>query len=388
MENTRQSLELAHVLANHGEEFLAKHKLCAEQIKAFNAILTCRTSILGGHLSQCDACGHTQQAYNSCRNRHCPKCQFIKQVQWIDRLKASLPPIKYFHLVFTIPQCLHKTLYINQATGYSILFKSAWTALMQCLANQKYLGAQTGAVAVLHTWGQTLTYHPHIHMIVPAGGLSSDETEWVHSNQKYLLPVKVLSGVFRAVFSKMLQQAALKQQIHLPDDVDNFDQLKANMYAKKWVVFAEKPLSGPERVIKYLGRYTNRVAFTNSRLVNDQDGKITFSYKDYSMGGAKRQMSLDATEFIKRFFMHVLPCGFCKIRYFGIMAMCNMSTKLTLCFDLLEKTAWFPQLQGLPAIEVLRMITGADPLVCPKCKKGRMCPILSSAGIDHHSGYG
>lgn len=383
MENTRQGMELAQVLANHGEEFLSKNQLCPEQIKAFNAIITCRTSVLGGHASICDTCGHTQQAYNSCRNRHCPKCQFIKQVQWIDRLKASLPPIKYFHLVFTIPQCLHKTLYINQSSGYSILFKSAWEALKQCLANPKYLGAQTGAVAVLHTWGQTLTYHPHIHMIVPAGGLSSDEMEWVRSNQKYLLPVKILSGVFRAVFSRLLQQAISKQQIKLPDDLEDFDQLKTKMYAKNWVVFAEKPLAGPQRVIKYLGRYTNRVAFTNSRLVADEDGKISFSYKDYSMGGVIRSMSLDASEFIKRFFRHVLPCGFYKIRYFGIMAQCNMTTKLALCFELLEKAAYYPQLQGLPAIEVLQMVTGIDPFVCPHCKKGRMQAI--SLWMDKHA---
>lgn len=376
-------MELAQVLANHGEEFLSKNQLCPEQIKAFNAIITCRTSVLGGHASICDTCGHTQQAYNSCRNRHCPKCQFIKQVQWIDRLKASLPPIKYFHLVFTIPQCLHKTLYINQSSGYSILFKSAWEALKQCLANPKYLGAQTGAVAVLHTWGQTLTYHPHIHMIVPAGGLSSDEMEWVRSNQKYLLPVKILSGVFRAVFSRLLQQAISKQQIKLPDDLEDFDQLKTKMYAKNWVVFAEKPLAGPQRVVKYLGRYTNRVAFTNSRLVADEGGKISFSYKDYSMGGVIRSMSLDASEFIKRFFRHVLPCGFYKIRYFGIMAQCNMTTKLALCFELLEKAAYYPQLQGLPAIEVLQMVTGIDPFVCPHCKKGRMQAI--SLWMDKHA---
>jgi hypothetical protein len=304
-------------------------------------------------------------------------------VQWIDRLKASLPPIKYFHLVFTIPQCLHKTLYINQSSGYSILFKSAWEALKQCLANPKYLGAQTGAVAVLHTWGQTLTYHPHIHMIVPAGGLSSDEMEWVRSNQKYLLPVKILSGVFRAVFSRLLQQAISKQQIKLPDDLEDFDQLKTKMYAKNWVVFAEKPLAGPQRVVKYLGRYTNRVAFTNSRLVADEGGKISFSYKDYSMGGVIRSMSLDASEFIKRFFRHVLPCGFYKIRYFGIMAQCNMTTKLALCFELLEKAAYYPQLQGLPAIEVLQMVTGIDPFVCPHCKKGRMQAI--SLWMDKHA---
>jgi hypothetical protein len=283
---------------------------------------------------------------------------------------------------------LHKTLYINQATGYSILFKSAWTALQQCLANPKFLGAQTGAVAVLHTWGQTLTYHPHVHMIVPAGGISTDETEWIRSNPKYLLPVKVLSGVFRAVFSKMLQQADLKQQINLPDDMENINQLKEAMYAKKWVVFAEKPLSGPERVINYLGRYTNRVAFTNSRLVSDQDGKISFSYKDYGMGGIKRQMTLNAGEFINRFFKHVLPGGFYKVRYFGVMALCNMSKKLALCFELLEKTAWFPQLQGLTAMEVFQMVTGINPYICPHCKTGRMKLIPIGFGMKQCSGPG
>jgi hypothetical protein len=379
MENTRQNLELSHVLAHHGEDFLTKHQLCSEQKKAFNAIMTCRTSALGGHISTCDSCGYTQQAYNSCRNRNCPKCQFIKQVQWIERIKASLPPIKYFHLVFTVPRCLHKTLYINQSTGYSILFQSAWDALQKCLSNPMFLGARSGAVAVLHTWGQTLTYHPHIHMIVPAGGLSSDETEWVYSSQKYLVPVKVLSGVFRAVFSKMLNQAVLKNQVNLPDDIDGFGHLKEAMYAKKWVVYAEKSLSGPEKVIDYLGKYTNRVAFSNSRLVSDKEGKITFSYKDYGMGGIRRVMSLDAGDFITRFFMHVIPCGFYKIRYFGIMALCNMSTKLALCFNLLGKTAWYPQLQGLTAAEVFRMVTGINPFLCPHCKNGlmRLIPIGS-----------
>jgi len=372
MENTRQNLELSDVLSNHRKEFLSVNKLCLEQKKAFNAITNCRTSILGGHSSKCNSCGHQHQSYNSCRNRHCPKCQFLKQVQWVDRLKASLPPIKYFHLVFTLPQCLHKTLYINQSSGYSILFKAAWKALKNCLANPKFLGAQSGAVAVLHTWGQTLTYHPHLHMIVPAGGLSEDEMEWIHSNEKYLLPVKVLSGVFRGIFTTTLEKAIIKQEVSLPDDVESFAQLKSKMYAKNWVVYADKPHAGPDKVIEYLGRYTNRVAFTNSRLLSDEKGKVSFVYKDYSMAGLKRKMTLDANEFIKRFFRHVLPCGFYKIRYFGILAPRNMSTKLALCFTLLNETAYFPKLQGLPILEVLRMVTGIEPSLCPKCQKGRM----------------
>lgn len=376
MENKKQKTELADIFLRHKDDFLKKHQLCPEQAKVYQALTSCRTSVLGGHTDRCSQCGHTRCSYNSCRNRHCPKCQFIKQVQWVDKLKANLPPARCFHMVFTIPRCLHKTFYINQRAAYSLMFKAAGEALKICAANPKFLGAQTGAVAVLHTWGQTLTYHPHIHMVVPAGGLSEDGMEWVPSGKKFFLPVKVLSGLFRGILCRLIAQAVARNKIKLPDGLDDFDQLKKLAYAKKWVVYSKKPFSGPERVIEYLGNYTHRVAISNHRIIEEKDdGKITFWYKDYSKGSINRHISLDAHEFIMRFLRHVLPCGFYKIRYFGFLAQCNAKTKLEACFALLEKNSFLPLFAGLPAIDVWRAVTGKDPLCCPVCGIGEMVPI-------------
>lgn len=378
MENKKQSTELANIFGRHWEDFFKKHNLCHEQAKAYEAIVSCRTSVLGGHTDRCDHCGHIRQSYNSCRNRHCPKCQYIKQVQWVDKLKANLIPVRYFHIVFTIPQCLHKAFYINQSAAYSLMFKAAGEALRICAANPKYLGAQTGSVAVLHTWGQTLTYHPHIHMIVPAGGLSEDGMEWIPSGRKFFLPVKVLSQLFRGLLCRLTGDAVSKNKIRLPDDLNSFDQLKNLIYAKPWVVYAKNPFAGPERVIEYLGNYTHRVAISNHRIIEEIDGKVTFRYKDYRTGKTSNQMTLDAEEFIMRFLRHVLPCGFYKIRYFGLLAQCNAKSKLETCFDLIEAEAFLPQLEGLPARDVWQIITGKNPSVCPSCGKGKMIPVTLS----------
>jgi len=378
MENKKQSVELADIFGRHREDFLRKHNLCPGQAKAYEAIVSCRTSVLGGHADRCDQCGHIRQSYNSCRNRHCPRCQYIKQVQWVDKLKANLVPVRYFHIVFTIPQSLHKTFYINQHVTYSLMFKAAGDALRICAANPKYLGAQTGAVAVLHTWGQTLTYHPHIHMIVPAGGLSEDGMEWIPSGRKFFLPVKVLSGLFRGILCRYLSEAVSKNRIKLPDDISHFDQLKNLMYAKPWIVYAKNPFAGPERVIEYLGNYTHRVAISNHRIIEEKDRKVTFRYKDYRSGQFNKQMTMDAVEFIKRFLRHVLPCGFYKIRYFGLLAQCNAKSKLQTCFDLIETETFLPQLVGLPASDVWQVITGKNPSICPVCGKGKMVPATLS----------
>lgn len=375
MENNKQSIELADIFNKYGTAFLKGHTLCNDQSKAFEAIRGCRTSKLGGHAHMCDHCGHTRYSYNSCRNRHCPKCQFTKQLQWTDRLKANLPPTRYFHLVFTIPRQLHKTFYLNQRAAYGLLFKAAAQALKNCADNPRFLGAKTGAVAVLHTWGQTLTYHPHIHMIVPAGGLSEDEMEWVAANKKFFLPVKALSGVFRGILCRLLESAILANKIFLPDDIEGFIKLKEKLYLKPWNVYCKKPFGSADRVIEYLGRYTHRVAITNHRIISGDNGKITFSYKDYRTGIRNKRMTLDANDFIKRFLRHILPCGFYKIRYFGILALCNASTQTSLCFDLINKEAYLPCLQGLPAIDVWRAGTNTDPVRCPVCEKGRMVPI-------------
>lgn len=372
MENKKQSIELSDIFRSHAQAFLQKHNLCPVQMKAFNAIMQCRTAELGGHVSCCDKCGFTRISYNSCRNRHCPKCQFVKQAQWVDKLSSNLPPVKHFHVVFTIPACLHKLFYINQRIAYGLLFKAAGKTLMQCGASQGFMGAQLGAVAILHTWGQTLTYHPHIHMIVPAGGLSDDMMEWVATRKKFFLPVKVLSAVFRGILCRLLAQAVAQGDVKLPKDCLEFVQIKKQCYLKKWVVYSEKPFSGKDSLIKYLGNYTHRVAISNHRILEQRDGKVSFYYKDYKAAGIRKLICIDTDEFIRRFLQHVLPEGFFKIRYFGFLAICNMKTKLQACFSLFQKDTFLPILEGLTALEVWRTITGNDPLCCPKCKIGKM----------------
>lgn len=372
MHNTKQTIEIADIFRQYGQEFLEQHTLRSIQRKAFYDITHCRTSRLGGHEEACDHCGIIRYAYNSCRNRHCPKCQYIKQVQWVDKLKAKLPPLRYFHLVFTIPAQLHPLFYLNQAKAYHLLFKAAGQALKQAAANPKFLGAQTGAVAVLHTWGQTLTYHPHIHMIVPAGGLSEDGMEWIPSGKKFFLPVKALGKMFRGILCRMLENAAETKQLKLPDNLSSFAQLKPLLYRNPWNVYAKKPLAGPERVIEYLGKYTHRVAISNHRLVACDKGKVIFRCKDAQTGKFTRKVTLEAHEFIRRFMQHVLPSGFYKIRYFGLMALGHVREKIDLCLELLQEEGYFPLYEGLPAIDTFRMVTGQDPLYCPVCKKGKM----------------
>lgn len=382
MENKKQPMELAEIFSSHANDFLQNNKLCPEQLKAFHAIMQCRTAALGGHVDRCDNCGFTRPSYNSCRNRHCPKCQSVKNAQWVDKLAANLPAVKHFHVVFTIPACLHKLFYLNQGKAYSLLFKAAGKALMQCAANPGFLGAQAGAVAILHTWGQTLVYHPHIHMIVPAGGLSEDLSEWVPSGKKFFLPVKVLSAVFRGILCRLLEQSVTTGEIKLPEGIKSFKKIKDDCYLKRWVVYCEKPFSGSARLIRYLGNYTHRVAISNHRLISQQDGKVTFSFKDYAQAAEVKVITVDALEFIRRFMQHVLPHGFYKIRYFGFMAICNIKSKLAECFSLIGKTTFLSQLEGLPAIEVWRSITGIDPLRCPKCGSGKMLKQLLPVTIS------
>jgi len=253
-----------------------------------------------------------------------------------------------------------------------MLFKASAHALKTATTNPKFLGAQTGAVAVLHTWSQTLSYHPHIHMIVPAGGLSEDDMEWVSSGKNFFLPVKVLGGLFRGILCSYLEKTIIKGLLKLPNDLSNFKQFKNQLYKKPWNVYVKKPFANPERVVEYLGKYTHRVAISNHRIISDRDGNITFRCKDNKTGMFTKQITLDVNEFIRRFMQHILPCGFYKIRYFGIMALCNMQEKNELCFELIGKESFLPLLEGLPAFDVFREVTGKDPFCCPVCKKGKM----------------
>ncbi len=374
METTQKKhkAEVADIIGQYGSEYLKTHRLCPVQRKAYQAITDCRTARMGGHLQTCDQCGHQKPIYNSCRNRHCPKCQYIKQVQWVDKLKAQLPVTRYFHLVFTIPSELHLTYYINQKVCYDLLFKASSTTLKQAAANPDFLGAETGAVAVLHTWGQAITYHPHVHMIVPAGGLSSDQTEWVHAGKKFFLPVKALSKMFRGILSRMIGEAISDGRIKLPEGISNFDDLKKKLYEKNWNVFSKKAFGGPASVVEYLGNYTHRVAISNSRIMKLENGRVTFRWKDYRKALKGQYMELKADEFISRFFRHILPDGFYKIRYFGLLASANSKTKKEVVFQLIGKTAYISSLEGLNGLEVLSIVTGKDLSYCPVCKKGRM----------------
>jgi hypothetical protein len=371
MENRPQNIELSEILAAHAETFLGSSNLCSTQRKSYQALMKCRTSSMGGHVSQCDQCGHKQIAYNSCRDRHCPKCQYIKKIQWVDRVAATLPPVRHFHIVFTIPQSLRTLFYINQDTAYNLLFKAAGQTLLQTAQNPDYLGARAGAVAILHTWTQTLLHHPHIHMIVPAGGLSEDMMEWIPSRKKFFAPVKAMSRQFRGILMRLIADALNKKQIKLPDN-ETFEALKKRCYATNWVVYCQRPFSDSESLIGYLGNYTHRVAISNSRITSYDGEKVQFRYKDNKKGGINRTMTLKAEEFVARFMQHILPKGFYKVRYFGFLALCNLSTQLQTCYELIGKETWYPVLQGLPALEVLRHVTGVDPLCCPVCQQGRM----------------
>ncbi len=370
--NNRKKTEVADILDEYGQEYQKTHRLCPDQQKAYQAIVNCRTAFMGGHLQECDQCGHKRPVYNSCRNRHCPKCQYIKQVQWVDKLKSLLPATRYFHLVFTIPSELHNTFYINQRVCYDLLFKAASTTLKQVGDNPTFLGAGTGAVAVLHTWGQTLTYHPHIHMIVPGGGLSLDQTEWVPAGNKFFLPVKALSKIFRAILCRMIGEHINIGVIKLPNGLSGFAELKKKLYQKNWNVFSKKAFGGANAVVRYLGEYTQRVAISNSRIVSLEKGMVSFRWKDYRQALKGKYMELKAEEFISRFFRHILPNGFYKIRYYGLLASANSMTKKEVVFQLIGKATYLSSLEGLNGLEVLQLVTGKDLSWCPKCKKGRM----------------
>lgn len=373
LQNKPQPFELSEILRVYAPAFLASHKLCAQQLKAINDLINCRTSAMRGHLMQCSHCGHREQSYNSCRNRHCNKCQFLRQSIWADKLKGKLLPGKYFHLVFTVPESLNPLFYINQAVCYDLLFQAAWSALDTLCRNPRFLGARTGGVAILHTWSSSLVYHPHIHILVPCGGISEDEMEWIAPKGDYLVPVKVLSRLFRTRCSEGLQKAMETEKMKLPVGTDAAS-LKKSIYAKQWVVFAKKTGKTADHVLEYLARYTHRVAIGNNRIIQVKDDKVTFRYKDPNTERYTRNTTLDAMEFIRRFMQHILPDGFCKIRYFGIFATACQNV-LETCRTLIGKSQFWPVCEGLPMFDVMRIVTGIDPSLCKQCKEGRMITV-------------
>lgn len=370
-ENKRQSVELADIMREYSPTLKANRKLCPEQFKAIDDMTACRTPKLKGHLGVCDNCGHREQSYNSCRNRHCNKCQYMKQTIWVENLKGRLLPGKYFHLVFTLPECLNRLVYRNQQLCYRLLFNKAWSALQALCANPRFLGAQPGAVAVLHTWSSTLVYHPHVHLLVPAGGLSDDGMEWIKAKDDFLAPVKALSKVFRARFCEALLELLQAGSLDVPEGFQT-EGLKQKLYAKNWVVYAKKTGKNADRALEYLGRYTHRVAISNQRIESFEKGMVRFRYKDSKTGHYNREMTLDGETFVKRFLLHVLPSRFYKIRYYGVLASTNSPEKKGQCLALMEKEQYLSLVEGLNAYEAFRLLTGTDPFRCKKCSKGFM----------------
>ena len=307
-----------------------------------DAIVACRTAALGGHVERCEDCAHTRIAYNSCRNRHCPKCQWRAAAAWLAARQDELLPVPYYHVVFTLPAAIGAIAYQNKAKVYALLFKAAAETLMTIAADPKHLGADIGVTAVLHTWGQTLDHHPHLHCIVPGGGLSPDGQRWIACRRGFFLPVRVLSRLFRRLFLEGLRALRRAGALSFFGDLvaladpDAFDRYLAPLRKSEWVVYAKRPFAGPRQVLAYLARYTHRVAISNSRLIALGDGKVSFRWKDYRQAGKAKAMTLAAGEFMRRFLMHTLPNGFHRIRYYGFFANGRRADKLAQCRRLLE----------------------------------------------------
>ncbi len=324
------------------------------QHKTMNAILNCRTARLGGHMDQCPECGYQRPSYNSCRNRHCPKCQMLSKERWIDAQKGDLLNVGYFHVVFTVPQELNLWIYRNQQDCYNLLFRCVAETIQELSADKKYLGAAIGHTAVLHTWGQNLCFHPHIHCIVPGGGLTK-LGKWLPSRKKFFLPVKVLSRKFRGKFL-----ALLKRQF---PNIDT--SLLSECYSKEWVVYCKPPFKDAACVVEYLGRYTHRVAISNNRILSTENGQVSFKWRDYRDGSRWKVMTLSAEEFIRRFLMHVLPTGFMKIRHYGFLSSRGKQKKLHIC-----KVQTDTPLKGrekLSTEALIQKILGRKPSQCPSC---------------------
>ena len=375
---TPPRLEVADVIRRHGGAFLDRYgdALGPEQRRALSDVAACRTAALGGHVETCDRCGHRQVAYNSCRNRHCPKCQASDAADWVEAREAELLPVAYFHLVFTLPAALGPIALQNPRVVYGLLFRAAAETLRQVAADPKHLGAEVGFLAVLHTWGQNLQHHPHVHCVVPGGGIAPDASRWVACRPGFFLPVRVLSRVFRGKFLSLLRTAfdrgrlAFHGKLGPLADPAEFQRRLADSARTEWVVHAKPPFGGPHQVLKYLARYTHRVAISNSRLVATEGDDVTFRWKDYARGGKQKTMTLKTTEFIRRFLLHVLPSGFVRIRHYGFLANRVCREKLELCRTLLATT---PPVAAVPVAEPKEAVEGRpEAYACPACGAGRM----------------
>jgi len=378
----RPKLEVADIFRRYGTAYREKHgaSMSSAQRRAMTAIEVCRTAVLGGHLEQCDQCGHERNAYNSCANRHCPKCQSLARAEWLEDRRSELLDTQYFHVVFTVPEQTAPIAYQNKKVVYGILFRAAAETLRTIAADPKHLGAEIGFFAVLHTWGSNLVHHPHLHCVVAGGGLSPDGTQWISCRPGFFLPVRVLSRLFRRLFLEYLLTAfdagklAFFSSLEPLRERRAFLQYLAPTRETEWVVYAKRPFAGPEQVLDYVGRYTHRVAISNNRLLDIDNEKVSFRYKDYRHESQQKTMTLDAEEFIRRFLLHILPDGFQRIRYYGFLSNRYREEKLARCRELLGMPVCEP-----PALhdtddyrDRYEGLTGSSLRACPVCHQGHM----------------
>jgi hypothetical protein len=377
---TSGGLEVADIFRQHGPAYRESHRLPRNHLRVMRAIEVCRTAVLGGHKDQCDNCGHLEISYNSCRNRHCPKCQTLRKERWIEARSEDLLPIQYFHVVFTIPSELNPLVAMNRKVMYDLLFRSVSETLMELSHNPKHLGARIGAIGLLHTWGQNLMDHPHIHCVVTGGGLSSDGSRWVSCRKGFFMPVKVMSALFRGKFLDRLKKSFTSGDLVFPDSISHlkepktFESFRRHLYHKKWFVYCKPPFDGAKGALQYLGRYTHRIAISNNRILAIRDGHVSFLWRDYADGNRLKTLTLKADEFIRRFLLHVLPPRYVRIRHFGLLANRNCKDNIAACREIIGG--------GQPILkenvrqetwqEQLLRICGMDVTACPVCQKGRM----------------
>ncbi len=373
--------EIQDILLQYGSDYQRKYSLNRVQLKAFSALSKCRSSALGGHTTVCEDCGHMQISYNSCRNRHCPKCQTLSKEVWIENQKYHLLNVGYFHVVMTVPNTLHGIFLQNQEKCYSILFKAVSETLKELAMDKKYLGAQIGFTSILHTWGQNLMFHPHLHCIVPGGGLNK-LGKWVDSRKKFFIPVKVLSRKFRGKFLHYLKEVYYDGALEfygLLKDLENpqaFENFLTPNYKKEWIVYCKPPFKTAATVVEYLGRYTHRVAISNNRILKLEDGQVSFKWKDYKDQNKWKVMTVTALEFIRRFLIHILPSGFMKIRHYGLLGNRNKTEKLKVC-KALTNTPIIEKVK-VSTISLIEKILG---------KKAFLCPCCNSEHLIRYSGY-
>ena len=364
---TRPPFEVADIIRAQGKNFIDKNRswLKGGHLKVLSAVERCRTAALGGHRDRCLTCGYqtTSYSFNSCRNRHCPKCQTSAREKWLAKRSADLLPVPYVHVVFTLPHLLAPLAYHNKKLLYDLLFRASAETLLEVAANPKRLGAELGFLSVLHTWGQTLQHHPHVHCVIPAGGLAPDRERWIHVRRDFFVPVRVLRKVFRGKFTEGLKRLWREKRLCLPGALKALKQeitfrtfLRA-LHRKKWVVYAKPPFGGPQHVLQYLARYTHRVAISNHRIHNFAEEKVSFRWKDYAHSSQQRVMTLDADEFLRRFLQHLLPRRFVRIRSFGFLSNRQRTASLALCRQLLA-------VANVPLPEVK---TGETAWRCPHC---------------------